>query len=785
MLKNYLKLALRNLKKNKAYAAISISGLAVGFAICFVITLFVINELNYDRFNTKAENLYRVYQPLHPYHSPLTAGLLKENFREIKQAARILVRGELLLKSGDKLFKEKKCVFADPEFFKMFSYKFKTGNPSKALSDPLSIVITERAAEKYFGNNNPVGKILTLENSVDYRVTAVIENMPAASHLQYDYIFTLKGAENIFGAELFKQWGWQNFLVYLEMEKAFDKPSFERKISGLINSRSEKYIDAADYKLQNIRDIHLFSNIENDIDGKSDITYVMIFSCIGLLILIIACFNYINLITANATVRNREIGIRKTIGASSKHLAFQFVGESLIVILFSVSLSLMILYAILPVFNNMLDKSLILTDLFSFIPLITTVTIVLLTAVLGGFYPAFILAKVEPLKVLKNAANIQNNKLSVRNLLVGAQFVVVAILISGVFIMNSQINFLKDKKLGFNKEFTIVSEYPSKVEEINKFESLKNSLLKLPGIKYVSAASRVPSEELNNEGGIQLTGSVYVKKIPYVHVYWDYFQAFGINPKFGRLFSENFGTDKEQAVIINESAVRHLGIKGNPVGQTLNCAWPASVRKIVGVVNDLNFESLYETVKPSLFVIDYSECYKLIIKMKGDYSKEFLDEINSVCKSYYPDWVFEFNFLNDKLDTVYEADFNTFKLMGYFTLIAVILSCMGLFGVTLFIIRNKTKEIGIRKVLGASVNNIVLIISKDFIKWIAAANIIAWPLSWWAVNLWLQNFAYTVDITPVYFIVSGLIVCVIALMTVSFHIIKAASANPINSIKYE
>lgn len=784
MLKNYLMTALRNLSKNKSYAFISIFGLSIGLGICLLLLLYIQQELSYDCFNKNADNIYRLYQPVHPYHAPVTAKALADNFPEVKDYARILIRDNAIVSFENKRFKEKSVALADANLFRIFSYKFISGNPSTALINPNSVVINKTIANKYFGNDNAIGKTIKINNQMDYTITGVMEDMPENSHLKYDIIFTLADADKIFGSDWMNNWGWQNFLVYFLMQEGFDKAGFEEKASSLIHNLSASKEAKISYYLQNIKDIHLFSKIEYDIPGQNTIGYVLIFSGIGLLILLIACFNYINLLTANATTRSKEIGIRKVIGASRKHLSMQFLGESVIVLLISALLSTIFVISGLPLFNALSGKSLNIGALLNVEIILGSLAIIIFTTILAGFYPAFILSDIQPVKAIKASLNTGKTNFNLRKLLVGVQFTIVIILICLSIFMSDQIDYLGNKELGFNKEYILVSEIDNSFG-VEKFNTLKQNLLKEKEIINVTTASRIPSNQLNNGGGVLVSGHNKVEVLPYVHMHQDYFETFGLKVAKGRLFSNKLQTDENEAIILNESAVKKLGIKGNPIGQTLSCSWPASKRKIVGIIKDFHFESLYENIKPAVFVMDYKECYQLIIRIKPSNAGEIVPKIEKICNTFYPDHFFEFSFLDEQLGLLYQSDNNTFKLMSYFSFIAIFISCMGLFGLSFFMIKSKTKEIGVRKVLGASILNVLLLLSKDFTKWVIIANIIAWPVAFGGVSKWLENFAYKIDITFWPFLLAGIIAFIIVIVTISFQIIRAATANPIKSIKYE
>jgi len=790
MFKNYFKTGFRNLGKNKSHALISILGLAMGMAVCILLLLYVQHELSYDRFNKNAANIYRLCQPQHPYNSPQTAKLLTDNLPEIKDSARILVQGKTIVRYKDKKYleKEQSFAFADASLFRIFSFKFKRGNPEKALQQPFTVVISENLARKYFGNENPIGQVIKLDNELNVTITGVMEDMPQKSHFRYELIASLTDAETLFGSESMNNWGWQNFLVYFLMQDRFSQPAFEKKCSELIAKHENSGPDspAVKYSIQNLKDIHLYSShLEGDIQPQNSITYVLIFSAIGFLILLIACFNYVNLLTANATTRVKEIAIRKVAGASRNNLAMQFIGESFVVLIIALILALVFVAICLPVFNTLSGKILSFKSLIQIDIILEILAILIITGFLAGSYPAFYLTKFQPAKTLKTGATTGKSKFNFRKLLVGVQFTIVIILTCSALFMFDQIHFLQNKKLGFDKEYTLLAEVNHPADDVEKYNALKQALLKESVVKSVSMASRVPSDSLNNLGTLLPAGQTKPVTLPFVHVHFDYFETLDIEASQGRLFSSKFKTDADDVIVLNEAAVQKLELEGSPIGQSLACSWPKSNRKVIGVVNDFHFESLYETIRPTVFVISYEQCYQLMVKVNLSNAQNTINKLEAICNRFYPDGVFEFHFLDSKLESLYQTDRKTFQLMGYFTILAIFIACMGLFGLGLIMMKSRTKEIGVRKVLGASILQILILFAKDFSRWVIIANIVAWPVAFYAINKWLQNFAYRIDMTIWPFLLSGLFALLIAMLTVSYQAVKVATANPIESLRYE
>nr|MDA3860123.1 FtsX-like permease family protein [Melioribacteraceae bacterium] len=483
--------------------------------------------------------------------------------------------------------------------------------------------------------------------------------------------------------------------------------------------------------------------------------------------------------------RMKEIGIKKVIGATRNQLAIQFVGESFLVLFIAFIISLIFVQLSLPIFETLTGKILSFTALITLNNIMGVFVFLVGTSFIAGFYPAFFLSKLQVVQTLKANSFTSKSKFNFRTLLVGIQFTIVIVLICSALFMFSQIDYLQNKELGFNKESVLTSEINGSFENVEKYNSLKDALLKESIITSVSSGSRVPSNTTTNFGTLLPEGEAKPTPIAFIHVHQDYFETLGINVKEGRLFSKQLTTDIDEAIILNESAMKELMLKGNPIGQSLECDWPESNRTIVGITDDINFESLYGRVRPTAFVIDYSECSRLIVKVNPSNAESTIDKIEAICNNFYPDEIFEFHFLDDKLEYLYQADKNTFQLMGYLTFLSIFISSMGLFGLALFSMKSRTKEIGIRKVLGASTPRILILLVKDFTKWVLIANIIAWPIAFFAVTEWLQSFAYRIEMNYWLFLLGGFIALLIALTTVSFQSVKAATANPVESLRNE
>jgi len=787
MFKFYLKTAVRNLYKFKTISSINIIGLSVGIAVCILLILYVQDELSFDRYHQYSDRIFRILENDQPYISPQISEMVNANFPEIESSARILVRDQCMIQYEEKQFIERQFSYADPNLFSIFSFELSKGNPETVLKRPFSIVISEAIAHKYFGNEDPIGKVLRLENKYDYTITGVMEEIPHNSHFRYDILATLAGSRQVFGSDWMSNWGWRNFITYLLAKEGFSQASFGNKVSALVTENRDFNEDESPstYTTQALKDIHLYSgHIENDIQVQGNISYVLIFSGIGILILLIACFNYIALLTANATTRAKEVGIKKVVGSSQNQLIRQFIGESLVILIIALCFAITLSYLCLPIFNTLTGKSLPLNILFNSRMVLSISGILVFTGLLSAFYPAFVLSSFQPVKTLKGIKSSSYTKLSLGRMIVGGQFAISIILIICALFMAKQLRFLQNEKLGYNQEHIIVTEFHD-TEESPKYETLKNELLRSINVTSVTAASRIPSDDLNNWGSLQLPGQSEWINMPFVHVNSDYFRTFGISLIRGRLFSNQMETDGAQALILNEMALKKLGLTQDEIGKPIQITWPNSNRNIIGIVKDFHFESLYNPILPVAFVISPRQCWKMAIKVRATHLNETLAQIEKTWKAFYPEWVFEYQFVDERVRQYYESEERTFQLMGYFTFLAIFVACLGLLGLVSFIIKRRLKEISIRKVLGAPTAGIFALLAGELLWGILLANLVAWPIAWYALNQWLRNFAYHTSLSWWIFVLSSASIMAVALLTMSWQTIRAAMINPIDTLKYE
>ena len=792
MLWNYLKITWRNIKRYKGYSFINIVGLAVGLACCILVLLWVQDELSYDRFHTNGDDLYRVvaeWRKTEPatHYWPVCAPLapaLKEEFPEIIKATRFtrLRRGQLV-RFGDKNFTEAQICLTDPDFFEMFTFPFIQGDVQTALSNPDSFVLTEEMAAKYFGTENPLGKTLNINNEYDFTVTGVIKNIPHNSHLQFDFLASFVRIEDFERAwAVLDNWTLSGFATYVQLDKNASRVELTDKIANYLQKHVQESKDII--YLQSLKDVHLFSShIQFGMEGQGDIRYVYIFSIVAFFILVIASINFMNLATARSSNRVKEVGLRKVVGAKRAQLIRQFFCESVVMAFCSLILAVVLVELFLPVFINLSGKQLSL-DFTSHINILSAIVLLtLITGFLSGSYPALFLSSLRPVKILKGISKTEGQGYLFRRILVVSQFSLSILLIICTVVVSHQVGFMRNKKLGFDKEQ--VAYFPIRDELVQRYESLKSELLKNTGIKNVTVSSNLPTS-----GVILTTDKVTwegknpeeVVVLEVTSAGYDFTETFNMEMVKGRSFSKEFSSDEEEAIVINETAEKIIGIE-DPVGKQL--VFGESAVTIIGVVKDYHFKSLHSEIEPLVLAIVPSLYRYVFVKLDAADIPNTLINIESTWKSFFPDTPFEFHFLDEAYEKLYRSEQQMGTLFNSFTILAVFISCLGLFGLASFMAEKRTKEIGIRKVLGASVIGIVALLNKQFAKWVLIANVIAWPVAYYAMSRWLQGFAYRINLGIWIFALAAAIALGIAVVTVSYQSIKAALANPADSLRYE
>ena len=781
MFVNYLKIAFRNLKKYKGYSFINIVGLSVGMACTILILLWVADELSYDHFFPNAERLYRVIDtenysdtdvPMFSMNPPALAKTLVDEYPEIDAAARLRTVKSAVIQYGEKRFTENNLTFVDPTFLDMFSIPFLKGNSNTALSDASSIILTQKTAEKYFGSENPIGKTIRIDNRLEFMVTGVIKNVPQNSHLEISFLLPFEMIKN-FG---FTIEGWDNYAhtTYVLLGKSADYHKVSEKIANTINQNQK---DAKiTISLQPITEIHLCSKNIWGIGGKGDITQIYIFSIIAGLILLLACINFINLSTARAGGRAKEVGMRKVVGARRKEIVYQFYFESIIYAFTALIISLFLIYNLLPAFNSISGKELTLGFPKNVDILLIAAAVALITGIISGSYPALILSRFNPVKVLKGRLGLGRSNKNFRKPLVIFQFSLTIILIIGMVVVNKQLHFLENKNLGFNKEQVICIKLQGNLSQ--KLDLIKNQFKKNRQVVEVSGVSYPPSGILSstriNEWETRQSNSEFLSYL--LSADFDFAKTMQIKMKEGRYFSLN--SDTAEGCIVNEATVKAMGMQ-LPVGKKVVGL------NIIGVIKDFNFASLHSQIAPLIIYGDPNEIKQLLVRIKPGNVSQTIKSLETEWNKIAPEFPFDYSFLDEQINKLYKADIRVGNVINVFSFLALFIACLGMFGLASFTTMQRTKEVGIRKILGASINSIVYTLIGDFLKWVALANIIAWPIAWYVINKWLQNFAYRIELALWMFLISGGIAIIISLATVSIQVIKAATANPIKSLRYE
>ncbi len=781
MFKNYLLIALRLIKKNKLYSFINIFGLAIGLTICLLILLWVNDELSFDRFHTKTDQIYKVVcsdlisDEKYAVTTPALGPAMEQEFPEILRATRYFEMDNLVVKAGETKSLEDGIAFVDPSFLEIFSFPLVKGNPRTALSAPYSIVLTESQAAKYFGTEDPVGKILTVAGSYDFLVTGLMKDPPLNSHVRFDFLVPVEFMKE-FGWNL-EQWDRFFIETFVELHPESDVIGKDR-LSPFIQSKIEdsENLQAELFPLKNI---HLHSSGIDAMGRTGDIKNVYLFSLISLFVLLIACINFMNLSTTQSGKRIKEIGMRKVVGAGRKDIIKQFYGESILMTLVAMVLAFILIELFLPVFNRLSGKEMALNFAGNYGFYLVVSGIVLATGVLSGSYPALLLSSFRPVEMFKGKAGAGSNFQSFsRKILVVAQFSISIILIIGTVIVYVQMNYMRQKKLGFDPDQVISVTLNKNLRQ--KYGVMKEALLKLSSVSSVTSASHRPFTHISTIDWESPDETKYVR-LSFTDVGYDYFETFGLELAEGRFFSQEYSLDNRN-YILNETAAQQMGFE-NPLGQEIEIFEKRGT--VIGVVKDYHFESLHSVIRP--LVLKYGEGGQtyLYAKIRSASLDETIKDFEAIWNGLEQDYPFNYRFFDQDFDAMYRTE-NRFKdILGYFAVFAIFISCLGLFGLACFITEQRTKEIGIRKVLGASIARLILMFSKEFVKWVVFANLVAWPVAYFAMSKWLQGFAYRTGVQIWIFLLSSCLTLVIALSTVMIHTAKAALANPAVSLKYE
>jgi len=795
MLKSYLTIALRNILRYKSYSLINILGLAVGIAATVIILLYVQDQLSYDKFYKNADRIYRLNLDVkspggvnkYATTSAPMGPFLSQKFPEFNEAVRVRSGSAALIQFNDIKAYEERILFVDSNFFNLFSFALKSGNPEEALAEPNSIILTDESARKYFGNENPIGKNLLMDGRFNLKVTGVLSPKKLNSHIKFDFLISFSTFPSTLppGYDI-NDWGWTSFYTYLKLNNNSNEKQAEAKLPEFVElifgKETAKRISL---NLQPVTEIYFDNERTGDFGAVGNKSALYILAAVAALSLLIACFNFINLSTARSARRGREVGMRKVLGAQRMQLIKQFIGESVILSFISVIIAVGLIEFFIGTVAKSLDVNITLMEIPKLYLISSLLILPVLVGTISGIYPAFVLSKFLPSKVLKGNYSSGSSGILLRKFLVVSQFVVSTVLIIGTLVIAEQMSFIRSKNLGFDKGQIIVLKLRGE-EALGKYETLKSAILQNAEIASIGGARN------SLDGGFGSTSVV----IPagegveperfdtYTYpVHYNFFETLNMKFVSGRSFKEEFTSDSVNTLILNEAAAKQFGLK-NAVGKQIRLGG-GQLSTIIGIVEDFHYTSLHNKIDPLVFYVSTYNAENMFVKLHAGDIPIIINKIEKSWNEILPQFPMEFSFLDDRINNVYKTDVNFASLVNLFSALAVFIACLGLFGLTSYMTEQRTKEIGIRKVLGASVANVLVITTRQFIILITLANFIAWPLANYFMNNWLEDFAFRIDIGIETFILSAAVIIFIAVFTISFQAIKAALANPVKSLRYE
>lgn len=795
MVRNYLKITLRGLSRYKTFSFITISGLAVGIACCSLIFLYVCDELSCDRYHANSREIFRVaceYRTtgksvqVAVTPGPLASAINGE-FRGLIEAVRFYRESATVSGPGGS-FHEERFFFCDPAVFMVFTFPLIQGSPEHALVQPFSLVITEEAATRYFGKENPLGKTLTVNigGEHEYRITGIVKNVPRNSHFRFDFLASLSSLAETQG-HIFLDWQRAGFYTYLLLPGNYNNPGeLERKFPALLR----KYLDVEDtsrmrFFLQPLTSIHLHSRLESEIEANSDIASIYAFSAIAFFVLLIACINFMNLSTARSLDRSREVAVRRVLGAGRRQLVLQFMGESVIITFIALVFALSFEELVLPVFNTLTGKDMSILYYHNLFFLGILIAAAFLVGLISGIYPAIFLSRFTPAQVFKGVFADRRSGALLRELFVVMQFTLCTVLIISAGIIREQMSYIKHKDLGFQKEHIVVIPLRSR-DARQKCEVFKTELLKNPHVIRTAASSNAPGDRDISRYEFKAEGSPPDRLVAMYGIMadYDFIDTFGITLLAGRNFAPDSLSDRERAFLINEAAVRKLGWDTGSIGRELSQGIPRS-GSVIGIMRDFNFLSLHETIEPLVLFMAPNRYQYLCVRILPDALPATLDFMRESWQKIFPGGPFEYSLLDESFNSLYRTDERVGRILGYFAMLSVFIACIGLFGLTWFTTGQRTREIGIRKVLGASYKNIILLLTKDSVRLVIAAEVIAWPAAYFIMRSWLGAFAYHTGMNPLTFLAGGGMALAVFLFTISFQTVKAARANPADALHNE
>lgn len=800
MFKNLFKIALRNIFKDKVYSAINILGLTIGITCSMFLFMYILDELSYDKYHANANNIYRIVSNIKEPDNAFTwavaqvpmAQELRNNYPEVKNAVRFYGTGRTLYKNGEKQFNEEDFYLTDSTVFDMFSYEFLAGDMNTALDNPFSIVLTESVAKKYFASAaEALGQSLQNKENEEYKITGVIEDVPYNSHFRFDALISRSSRPGSDGGS----WGNFGVFTYIQLPDNYDLTkmyaSLDKIVKERVNPIFEQYNIKIGYELQRITDIHLHSKIQDEAEEGGDISVIYIFGAVSAFMLIIACINYMNLATARSANRAKEVGVRKVMGSQRKQLIMQFITESVVLTLIALVLSILLIYALLPSFNGLANKHLPFSYILQTPVILTLVGITLFSGIVGGSYPAFYLSGFNPVNVLKGKLAARGGSVFFRRGLVILQFAISIFMLISTLVVFDQLNYMRNKDLGFDKE-RVVKLTLSERELRQKADVLVNRLKQSPEVAGVGTATSVPGQGVgklllkveDNEGKMVDRG------VDLFNADFDFVKTMGMDIVQGRDFSRDVSSDTTYAVLVNEAMVKRMawddpiGKKfvfqgGGPNGEDIE-------KRVVGVLKDYHQNSLYDAIEPIMVILNDENYFVLVRTEEGDVKKS-LASVENVWRELFPNNTFQYEFLDQDFNSQYKADEKRSLIFTVFSSLTILIACLGLIGLAAFTTEQRTKEIGVRKVIGASVSNLVTLVSKEFFILVGVGMVIAFPFAWYFTDNWLQNFAYRIELKGEWltFLTSALLAFVITLLTVGYHVMRAAHTNPVKSLRDE
>jgi len=803
MIRNYLKIAFRNLMRQKSHAIINLLGLTIGLTSCLLISFYVIDELSYDRYHEKGERIYRVVMEGEAptgEKAILTIGphrlkkAFESHFNQIEEFVRITQPYQFRVQQGERLFLEERISLVDKNIFRVFDFEWIAGNPEESLNEPFTTVINRSTAEKYFGTTDVLNESLTFltdRGKVDVRVTGIIEDMPHNSHFHLDFLASMETAQYTFNARELENWGEMTVFNYILLPPEISIEQIQQQTRGfVVNTFGSEDAQKMTYRYQPLFDIHLRSHSRFEFEAGGDYTNVVIFSIVAVFILLIASVNYMNMATARSIKRSKEVGIRKVAGAARRQLIFQFIGEAILLSLVAIGLAIIISELIMPWFNQLAGKQLEIQWLNRWWILLVIIVIPLLVGFLSGIYPALYLSAFRPVRVLYGSGNISSSHSRLRKILVTGQFAISIILIICTLTIYQQWSYMSKKKLGVDPSNVVILRHPGDI-----YPTFKQELLNNPDIISVTASNKRLTSRLSSNLGYNAEGlppDLEERSIKIVTVEYDFFETLHNEILKGRSFDKQYGEDEHSTFILNEKAVEEIGWE-EPIGKWFETStldpqtnnWKTRRGSVVGMAENFHFESLHNKIAPVVYFIDHYWIGWMAIRISTDNIPQTMGAIKGVWDELEVDTYYNPEFYKEELNALYRSERRFFRLFIIFAFLAIFIACMGIYGLASFTAEQRTKEMGIRKTFGASTGKIMTLVNREFLVLVAISNLIAWPVAWYSMRAWLENYPYRIELTPWFFIIGALLALAIAQMAVSWQAYRAASVNPAQSLRYE